>query len=174
MTRKHMPFIFISLVVLGVLAFFTTTTYAQSTATITTDAQNITVGDPVILTVSVTHPEGSVVLFPELEPNWGDFIVRSQSAPETVDNGDGTAPSGLGYAVTTQQIDPRLFAPGDFQTPPLTITIADAAGNLSETAVTPLSLSVQSVLVEGDTELRDIKPQANLPLPAIWLYLAAG
>ncbi len=167
MTRKHMPFIFVSLVVMGVLAFFTAVTHAQSTATITTDAQNVTVGDPVMLTVSVTHPEGSMVLFPELEANWGDFIVRSQSAPQTVDNGDGTA-------VTSQQIDTRLFAPGDFQTPPFSITISDAAGNLSETAVTPLAVTVQSVLVEGDTELRDIKPQASLPLPAVWPYLAVG
>ncbi len=169
MTRKQkwMPFIFVTLVVMGVLAFFTAVTHAQSSATITTDAQAITVGDPVILTVSVTHPKGSVVLFPELQTNWGDFIVRSQSAPQTVSNGDGTA-------VTSQQIDTRLFAPGDFQTPPLTITIADTAGNLSETAVPSLPLNVQSVLVEGDTELRDIKPQANLPLPAVWPYLAAG
>lgn len=169
MTRKQkwMPFIFVTLVVMGVMAFFTAVAYAQSTATITTDAQNVTVGDPVMLTVSVTHPEGSVVLFPELEANWGDFIVRSQSAPQTVDNGDGTS-------VTSQQIDARLFAPGDFQTPPLAITIADTAGNLSETAVPSLPLTVQSVLVEGDTELRDIKPQANLPLPALWPYLAAG
>lgn len=169
MTRKQqwMPFILISLVVMGVLAFFSTPTHAQSAATITTDAQNITVGDPVVLTVSVTHPAGSVVLFPELEANWGDLIVRSQSAPETVSNGDGTS-------VTSQQIDARLFAPGDFQTLPLTITIADAAGNLSETAVTPLALTVQSILVEGDTELRDIKPQASLPLPAVWPYLAGG
>lgn len=169
MTRKQkwMPFILISLVVMGVLAFFTATTYAQSTATITTEAQNITVGDPVILTVSVTHPAGSVVLFPELEATWGVLILRSQSAPQTVNQGNGTA-------VTSQKIDTRLFAPGDFQTPPFTVTIADAAGNLSETAVPPLPLTVQSVLVEGDTELRDIKPQANLPLPAFWPYLMAG
>lgn len=169
MTRKQkwMPFIFVTLVVMGVMAFFTAVTYAQSTATITTDAQNVTVGDPVILTVSVTHPEGSVVLFPELEANWGDFIVRSQSAPQTVDNGAGTS-------VTSQQIDARLFAPGDFQTPPLTITIADTAGNLSETAVAPLPITVQSVLIEGDTNLRDIKPQASLPLPAIWPYVVGA
>lgn len=169
MTKKQhwFPFLLTSLVVTAVLAFFTTTTYAQSSATITADGNTLTVGDPVILTVSVTHPEGSVVLFPELAANWGDFVVRSQSAPETVSNEDGTS-------VTSQQIDARLFAPGDFQTPPLTITIADTAGNLSETAVAPLPITVQSVLVEGDTALRDIKPQANLPLPAVWPYLVGG
>ncbi|MCL4263485.1 MAG: hypothetical protein KJ069_09725 [Anaerolineae bacterium] len=165
--QQRMPFILMSLVVTAVLAFFATTTYAQSSATITADRHMLTVGDPVILTVSVTHPEGSVVLFPELEANWGDLIVRSQSAPETVSNGNGTS-------VTSQQIDARLFVPGDFQTPPLTITIADTAGNLSETAVPPLPLSVQSVLVEGDTELRDIKPQASLPLPTAWPYVVGG
>lgn len=169
MTRKQkwMPFILMSLVVTAVLVFFATTTYAQSSATITADRNTLTVGDPVILTVSVTHPDGSVVLFPELAANWGDLIVRSQSAPETVSNGDGTS-------VTTQQIDARLFAPGDFQTSPLTITIADTAGNLRETAVAPLSITVQSVLIEGDTELRDIKPQANLPLPTAWPYMIGG
>jgi hypothetical protein len=169
MTRKQhwIPFIFVALVVTGVLAFFTATTQAQSTATLTADKASITVGDPVTLTVSVTHPEGSVVLFPELEATWGDFVVRSQSAAETVSNGDGSA-------VTSQQIDARLFAPGDFQTPPLTITLSDAAGNLSETTVDPLPLTVQSVLVEGDAELRDIKPQAELPLPAVWPYVVGG
>jgi len=172
MTRKQkwIPFFAVSLVVTAVLAFFTTTTYAQSsvaTATMTADRDTLTVGDPVILTISVTHPEGSVVLFPELDGNWGDFIVRSQSAPETVTNGDGTA-------VTSQQIDARLFAPGEFQTPPLNITISDRDGNLSETIVPPLGLTVQSVLVEGDNELRDIKPQSELPLFAVWPYLAAG
>jgi hypothetical protein len=33
---------------------------------------------------------------------------------------------------------------------------------------------VQSVLVAGDTELRDIKPQANLPVPTAWPYVIAG
>lgn len=174
MTRKQqwIPFSLMTIAVMVVLAFFTAVvpTFAQSpttSATITADKETVTVGDPVILTVSVTHPEGSVVLFPELEATWGDFTVRNQSAAETVSNGDGTA-------VTSQQIDVRLFAPGDFQTLPLPITISDSAGNLTETIAEALPLTVQSVLVEGDTELRDIKPQADLPMPAIWLVVLGG
>ncbi len=167
MTRKQqlIPISLMMILVVLVLSFLTAvTSHAQSTATITTDQDEITVGDPILLTVSVTHAADSVVLFPELEPNWGDFVVRSQSAPAVTDNGDGTA-------VATQLIDVRVFAPGEFQTQPLAITISDNSGNLSETIAAPILLTVQSVLIEGDTELRDIKPQADLPAPAIWPYL---
>ena len=45
----------------------------------------------------------------------------------------------------------------------------------SQAIAAPLPLTVQSVLVEGDSELRDIKPQAALPIPADWpMVVAAG
>lgn len=166
MTRKQqlIPISLMTILVVLVLSFLTAvTSHAQAAATITTNQDEITVGDPILLTVSVTHAEDSVVLFPELGPNWGDFVVRDQSAAMLASNGDGTA-------VTTQQIDVRLFAPGDFQTQPLAITISDNQGNLSEMIAAPVPLTVQSVLIEGDTDLRDIKPQAELPGPAIWPY----
>lgn len=163
--QRFLPMMLMMGLVALVLALLTAvTSNAQSIATITTDQQEITVGDPVVLTVSVTHPEDSIVLFPELEPHWGDLVVRNQSPALTTSNSDGTA-------VTSQQIDVRLFAPGAFQTPPLTVTISDNAGNLTETVADPLPLAVQSVLIEGDTDLRDIKPQAQLPTPAIWPYV---
>lgn len=156
-----------ALVTLVMLLLFATTAVAQTNATITPNQEAVTVGDPILLTVSVTHPAGSTVLFPELEPNWGDLVVRSQSAPQTADQGNGTA-------VTTQQIDVRLFALGAFNTPELPITIADSSGALSQTSAAPIPLTVQSVLVEGDSELRDIKPQAALPVPAIWPFIVLG
>ncbi|MGW8225424.1 MAG: hypothetical protein ACWGOY_06820, partial [Anaerolineales bacterium] len=103
-----------------------------------------------------THPPGYQVILPQLDSNWGDFLVQSQSAGETVPNPDGTE-------TTTQVIDARLFSPGEFTTPPLTITVSDQAGELSYVSADPIPVSITSVLVEGDTELRDIKPQAVLP-----------
>jgi hypothetical protein len=52
--------------------------------------------------------------------------------------------------------------PGEIQTPALTLSIADDQGNLQNVEVAPVSVMVQSVLVAGDTALRDIKPQAEL------------
>ena len=40
------------------------------------EGADITVGDPVKLVLEVTHPAGSVALLPQLEPEWGELIVR--------------------------------------------------------------------------------------------------
>ena len=116
----------------------------------------LTVGDPIALTLSVTHPADQHVIAPELEANWGDFTVQGISAPQTTPNTDGTVTTNL-------VVDARLFAPGSFSTLPLTVKIADEAGQIVETVAQPLTVAIGSVLVEGDSELRDIKPQAELP-----------
>jgi hypothetical protein len=121
----------------------------------------LTVGDPIALTLSVTHPADHHVIAPELEANWGDFVIQNISAHQTADNGDGT--------VTT-----RLFAPGAFTTPPLTVKIADGAGQVSDLIAQPLPVEIGSVLVEGDAELRDIKPQVELPYVNLIPWIIAG
>jgi hypothetical protein len=127
-----------------------------------------TVGDPIQLQLVVNHPANSHVIIPDLESEWGNFIVHSQSPPESIVNEDGSK-------TTTQMIDVRLFAPGDFSTLPLSITVAGADGQLSEVDIDPISVSISSVLVDGDEALRDIKPQADLPYLLIlpWLIAAA-
>jgi hypothetical protein len=125
-------------------------------ARFTIDDKDLTVGDPIHITLSVAHPAGHQVIFPQIESNWGDFTVKYQSPATTVDNGDGTE-------TTNQIMDVRIFAPGTFTTPPLSVTISDSEGQLSEIAASPATLVISSVLIDGDYELRDIKPQAELP-----------
>ena len=159
----------IVLLVLTATLIGTTIVQAQDLveATLTSEGENLTVGDPIKLTLSVTHAADQTVILPQLESNWGDFIVHSQTAAETVTNPDGTK-------TTSQVIDVRLFAPGTFATPPLTITISDSSGQLSEVTAPPASLLINSVLVEGDTELRDIKPQAELPYTNLLPWIIGG
>jgi hypothetical protein len=144
-------------------------TWAQSpvSATLTANTSEATVGDPIPLTLSVTHPAGYHVIIPELDSEWGDFVVAGQSQPATVDNEDGTQ-------TTSVTIDGRLFAPGEYTTPSLTISVTDGAGNLSEVAVPPATLNIVSVLVEGDAQLRDIKAQAELPYTPILPWAVGG
>ena len=137
------------------------------TATLTPNRETLTVGDPVQLTLKVTHPTGTQVIVPKLEQSWGDFEVRVQTAPETVTNADGTT-------TTRETIEVTLFATGDFQTPELPLTLSDETGQLTELVAEPVSLTVTPVLTEGDTTLRDIKPQMALPLPAWWPWLVSG
>jgi hypothetical protein len=127
----------------------------------------LTVGDPIELTLSVTHPADSHAIMPELAGEWGPFLVNNQTAPVTQANGDGTES-------TSQVIDARLFAPGSFTTPPVVIGLTDSAGLISEIIAQPLTVDITSVLVEGDSELRDIKPQAEMPYVNILLWVLAA
>jgi hypothetical protein len=140
---------------------------ARVDATLTIEGDELTVGDSIQLTLEVTHPADHQVITPELDANWGSFVVRGQSPPTTVSNGDGTE-------TTTQMIDVRLFAPGTFATPPLPVTLGNGAGELSQVVAAPIGVTITSVLAEGDNELRDIKPQAELPFSTLIPWLAGG
>ena len=155
------------LLLFTLLAVGTVAAQTPLTATVTAPEGSFTVGDPVQLTLSVTHPESYHVINPEIPQSWGDFIVKSQSPATTVDNGDGTS-------TTTILIDARLFAPGEFSTPPLTVNVTDGAGQLSEVTAAAAPVVIGSVLVEGDSELRDIKPQAELPFVNLLPWIAGG
>jgi hypothetical protein len=135
--------------------------------TLAPDRNELTVGDPVRLALEVTHPAGYQVIIPKLEQVWGDFEVRSQSAATTTANEDGTETTG-------QTIEVTLFNLGDFETPPLTLTIGDAAGQIFEEIVPSTLLTVAPTLAEDDSELRDIKPQAGLNLPPTWPWIVGG
>lgn len=136
-------------------------------ATLIVPDGEFTVGDPIELTLAVSHPAGYQVIMPEIAAEWGDFVVQSQSPPVTVEQDDGTE-------ITSQIIDARLFAPGTFETPPLTITVTDGAGQVSEITAQSIPVNITSVLVEEDTELRDIKPQAELPYINLLPWIVAG
>lgn len=161
---------FIPLLIIIPLSLFSTF-YASAepllSASLIAEADEFTVGDPIQLTLSITHPPGHQVILPGFDHNWGDFIVRSQSAGSTVSNPDGTE-------TTTQLIETSLFAPGTFNTPSLSISVSDGQGQLSEVIVDPILLTISSVLLEGDTELRDIKPQAALPYRNLLPWLIGG
>ena len=104
---------------------------------------------------------------PQLTETWGDFFLRELSDPITVANGDGTE-------TTSQVLNVQLFAPGTFNTPALPITVTDGNGNLADLLAAPLPVTIDSVLAEGDMDLRDIRPQASLPLPNGWPWVAFG
>jgi uncharacterized membrane protein (DUF2068 family) len=135
--------------------------------TLSPDRNELTVGDPVQLALEVTHPAGYQVIIPKLEQVWGGFEVRSQSVATTTANDDGTE-------TTRQTIEVTLFDLGDFETPPLPLTIGDGAGQVFEEVVPSTLLTVVPTLAEDDSELRDIKPQAGLNLPATWPWIAGG
>jgi len=137
-------------------------------ATLTASGSSeLTVGDPVQLTLKVTHPAGQQVIIPRLEQSWGSFEVQEQSQTETTANDDGTE-------TTRQTLTVTLFEPGAFETPELPLTLSNGGGEISEVLVAPLLLTVLPTLAEGDTTLNDIRPQVGMDVPALWPMVVAG
>ena len=164
MTKKlYLPII----ILIALLTVGTVAAQADVSATMVVPEGDFTVGDPVELALTVTHPAGYHVISPELPEIWGDFIIKSQSPPLTITNDDGSE-------TTAMLIDARLFAPGEFSTPPLALNVTDGTGQLRELTVAPAAVNIASVLVEGDTQLRDIKPQAELPFLNLLPWIAGG
>jgi hypothetical protein len=59
------------------------------------------------------------------------------------------------------------------QSPILVITQQKADGSTEELSAPIVQLTITSVLTD-DTNLRDLKPQVDLPIPPIWPWLVAG
>lgn len=124
----------------------------------------ITVGDPFSLVLEITHPAGTQVEIPGLPAAWGAFEVRTQPPAQTE-----TLPDGRLH--TRQEITAALFAPGEHTTPTLSIAVVTASKTVGY-PVPRLVVMVQSVLEDGDTALRDIRPQAEMDAPFRWGWLA--
>jgi hypothetical protein len=126
----------------------------------------LTVGDRITLRLEIIHPANSRVVLPQLEPQWQNFTVVDQSAPELIDHGDGTATTGKNIVVT-------LFEPGEYQTPDLVVAHRKPDGSVEELAAPVIPIRVTSVLTDG-TELQDLKAQVDLPVPPIWPWVLLG
>ena len=121
------------------------------------EPETIHVGDPFTITLSATYPGDHFVIFPQVASNWGEFEVSGQTSAPTVDNGDGTLTSSI-------QIEATLFSVGDIPTPELSVAIRKPDGEIINRPVRPIDVRVESVSGDDD-ELKDIKPQAELPVP---------
>ena len=154
--------------VTGLLALGPVTVRAQEDVPVqvdlVADRSELTVGDRVTMTLDVTYPSGFQVVLPRLPREWGALEVLDKSNTSVVDNEDGTE-------TISQVIEVTAFTPGEFLTPGLEISVREPAGGFSVKPAPPLSLNVASVLAEGDEELRDIRPQADLYVPPIWPWV---
>jgi hypothetical protein len=118
------------------------------TATLSAPDGQLTVGDPIQLTLALTHPAGYQVILPALPDAWGDFtIVAGFRRPRPRPTTDGSE-------TTTALIDARLFQPGDFNTPALEVSVTDGLGGLQKVMAAPVAVSIASVLQEGDCAAR--------------------
>ena len=145
-------------------AFGTATAQASSSSSIqisfTASRTELTVGDPVTLTLEIIHPRDHVVVVPRLGRNWGQFEVLSQTGARITVNDAETR-------TIRQQIDVTLFSTGDFETPTMALTVRKPDGSVEQLATPPVRLTVKSVLSGSDEPLKDIREPADLRMP-LW------
>ena len=137
----------------------------------------ITVGVPVTIAVEVAHPADTQVVFPRIENQWDDvFELRGSPQVSSEERGE--------RLVTTKTFEVVAFRPGEHETPPLIVTILSADNPPLDQSAGLLKLNVVPVLGEGDEELVDIRPQAemtgplldlsDLAAPSNWPWVVAG
>ncbi len=136
--------------------------------TVEADRTAITVGDPIVLTVRLSYPEGTRIV---------SFDPEGLVAPLELLDAESAAPIRLedGRIQDVRVYRATLFEIGEREIPGLTATYVPPGGGDEETvASAPMRVQVASVLAENDTEPADIKPPASMPAAPAWPWLLVG
>ena len=134
--------------------------------------QNATVGDPISIRLDIQLPQGYQVTLPKLGDQAGDFAILDFPPGKVVPSVQGGDQSISRYEA---QILVALFRPGEFEFPPIEITLQAADGSKRAIATPPVKITIQSVLTEQDQNLKQLKKQAEIQEPvrwAMWLLIA--
>jgi len=135
---------------------------APTLTSVTLTPDTATIGDRLTLTIDVDHADGFAARGPGFGESYGPFELLEIMEPQREPNG-ALVRTTLSYTLTT-------FRTGTVELPPLPIEWSGASG--SGTLFTPEQrVTVRSVLLPGEAELRPLKPQLDIAPPApsaIW------
>ena len=138
----------------------------QPQAVLRADTTRISLGDPLLLTLSLSYGADERPL--PLEPG-----ILEDMGLEAL----GTAPPQEedGVAVERRRYRLRVFDPDFEAVPALRVAFVAAGGDTLYRSTAPLAIEIVRVREEGDVELRDVKPPMRLPggVP-LWLAVAAA
>ena len=129
-----------------------------------------TVGDPIPLRLRASYRASFEVVLPELPAQWGPFEVREQTLLDPIAQDDGSV-------IAVREATVVLWSPGEHETPPFAAGYRSDDGQPGQVRVPPITITVASVLPEGEggqdgsIEKHDLKPQASLPEPPVWPWL---
>lgn len=131
----------------------------EPSITISVDGGPFTVGDPIRVRVEVQYPQGASVTPPAL-----DAAVRPFEVVEAPQESRGAAADGR--EALTYQFTVTAFQTGPLTLPPLPFTYQQPGAAPRTIATPPTAVVIESVLPpDQPSELRDLKPQAELPAP---------
>lgn len=136
--------------------------------------QNATVGDPITIRLDIPLPKGYEITLPKLGDQIGDFSILDFPPGKVMSADQAGDQSASRYQA---QIVVALYKPGEFEFPPIQITLRGPDGIENQISSPALKISIQSVLTEQDQDLKQLKKQAELeePVPwVLWLLVACS
>ena len=128
------------------------------------DSSEVTLGDPVHLTLVVRYRTDQHPEWPSAPALKADVAIVEQ-APLGPRSTNGLQEMVIGYEL-------RFFELGEHEIPALVVKLITDAGDTTSMSSTPMTVKVASVRGEEDEELRDIKPPVAIP-GGVPLWLAA-
>jgi hypothetical protein len=128
---------------------------AQPEPSLTVMPEQPLIGDVLTVTLSVPHSHRTRLIMPELPDPWGAFEVVSRPVLETEPLSAQQQISQVTWQVQAFSLDP-------LNTPPVTVQLADPAGNLVPVVIDSLTVGTRSLLEQTIQEgnqpnMRDIK-----------------
>ncbi len=146
------------------------------------DPPKATVGDYITLQYLFLVPEGHKIRLPSVAATSGEFTIIESFPADALPVGPGESPD--------QQAEPKvpadksgvrstasmvvtLYKLGEFQFPALQFALIDASGQEMMVESPPVTIQIESVLTEADSELKHLKTQAEIVEPVSWLLWTA-
>ena len=161
---------FLRWVLVGVLAAAQPAFAQEARIAMTVDTTLIHVGDPVTVQLSVDHPEGWVVQWPDSFDVAPFEVLRFDRAVPVADEaGDGMR-SEATLVVTS-------FELGELELPAIAVPVTAPDGTTRTLLTDPFRIGVESVGLDESGDLRDIRGPLSLPRNLwgvlLWVVLAA-
>jgi len=138
---------------------------AEVTVRSSVDRSTITVGDPILYTLSISWDEGIEVTPPSLGVNLGGFEIQDYKAGEPRKEG-GRQVLESSYRIT-------IYDTGEFVIPGVEIAYKTAGGEEKTIGSEPIEILVESVSPDMDGGIADIKGQAEIKIDPLPYLLAA-
>ena len=131
------------------------------------DHAQVTVGDPITVTFTLTHPEGlNLATFDADRALAGlDLLASTTSAPRRLQDGSIEEARVVTFAA---------YKPGAGEIPAVRVVLRDASGKEAEAVSSPLAFNVASVLKEGEVEPADLKRPMEMRERLLWPWFVAG
>ena len=141
--------------IVGALAAGQSASAQEARIAMTVDTTLIHVGDPVTVQLSVDHPEGWVVEWPDSFEVAPFEVLRAELAtPVAPSDGDGLQ--------STATLVVTSFELGELELPAITVPVTATDGTTRTLVTDPFRIGVESVGLDESGDLRDIKGPLSL------------